>query len=439
MKAQSVITLVSAIKNLLEASEQLNHIKVEGEISNLVRYPSGHWYFSLKDDRAKINCVMFRSANQRVHFETKDGIKVILSGSVSVYPQSGQLQLIATGMEMAGEGDLHQRYLQLRSKLNQEGYFKQEIKKPLIKYPMSIAVIAGQSSAALADVLQTLIKRWPIAKRVVYPSLVQGPLAPGQLITNLLQADKEKHDVIILARGGGSLEDLWAFNDEDLVKTIFSLNTPVVTGVGHEVDITLVDYVADVRGLTPTAAAQIVTPDQYEVFQILDTYDTHLMQLIRHKVLTKQQHLLSNQHYTFSNPKRLLHPYQMSLSKHKEKLGHFENRIQQIKSHLQQLEYRLQNKGYSLISTHQQKLKDLTTQLNNQQSIKLEQTKHQYALLIASLSALSPLHIMSKGYLLSYQDDQLIRSIKDIQDHKPLELQYYDGKIRVKKIGDEHD
>lgn len=415
----TVTQLVDSIKSIVDSESLLQGVSIEGEISNLTQYRSGHWYFSLKDDGAKINCVMFSRSNGRVNFKPKDGDKIIAKGNVSVYVNSGQLQLIVTSMTQAGLGDLHAQYLLLRDKLYKQGYFDPSKKKELVKYPLSIGVIAGANSAALADILQTLKKRWPIAKVSVYPSLVQGQSAPPQLIVNLKLADKSSHDVIILARGGGSLEDLWAFNNEELVIAIYETETPVVTGVGHEIDVTLVDYVADQRGLTPTAAAQLVTPDQDEVFQVIDTYENHLRQVMSHKLQQQKTHL----NY-LSNASVLTKPQQLIVN-------------QQLL--VKNLSNTLLRKGNQFITQHKQQINQHQNQIMKLQNDLLRNKQHHFALMVERLNLLSPLSIMSKGYLLSFQDEKLIQSRHDINEHKPIELQYHDGKIIVQKVKENKD
>ncbi len=415
----TVTQLVDSIKSIVDNESILQGVSIEGEISNLTQYRSGHWYFSLKDDGAKINCVMFSRNNLRVNFKPKDGDKIIAKGNVSVYVNSGQLQLIVTTMTQAGLGDLHAQYLLLRDKLHKQGYFEPTKKKDLVKYPLSIGVIAGANSAALADILQTLKKRWPIAKVSVYPSLVQGQSAPPQLITNLKLADRSSHDVILLARGGGSLEDLWAFNNEELVKAIYEAQTPVVTGVGHEIDVTLVDYVADQRGLTPTAAAQLATPDQDEVFQVIDTYESHLRQVMKHKIQQHKTHL----NY-LTNASVLTKPQQLIVN-------------QQLL--LKNLSNTLLRKGNLFITQHKQQINQHQNQIMTLQTDLLRNKQHKFALIVERLNLLSPLSIMSKGYLLSFQDKKLIHSLHEINDVKPIELQYHDGKILVQKVKENKD
>ncbi len=261
---RSVSWLVDRITAQIAMASDLSRVCVEGEVSNF-RCVSRHWYFSLKDQNCRIDCTMWNSSNQRVGFVPKDGDKVVVSGSVTVYKVQGKVQLTVSTMKRAGQGDLKAMFDALYKKLSEEGLFDDSRKKPLPRYPMHIALVTGSATHARADVYNTLSRRWPVAEVREFPALVQGENAPPELIAALKKADASGSDVVLLCRGGGSMEDLWCFNDEALVRTVAAMRTPVVTGVGHEPDNTLVDYAADLRAPTPTGAAERATPDIREV------------------------------------------------------------------------------------------------------------------------------------------------------------------------------
>ena len=251
----SVSALVHYIKQTLDNDIRIQSILIKGEISNFTNHRSGHWYFTLKDARSKISCVMFSSHARRCNILLKEGMKVIVTASVSMYEAGGSVQLYVTAVRSDGLGDLFLQLEEVKKKLAAQGLFDPQKKKPLPQYPMRIGVITAKTGAAVQDILTTISRRWPLAEVVVYPSLVQGIQASGAIVENLRKADQGGHDVILLARGGGPIEDLWCFNEEAVARAVFAMHTVIVTGVGHETDTTLVDYVSDARAPTPTAAA----------------------------------------------------------------------------------------------------------------------------------------------------------------------------------------
>ena len=263
--AYSVSELLHNIKINLESTPAFRSFWLKGEISNYTAHRSGHWYFTLKDEGARVSCIMFANYTLGVHFPVKEGDKVLVKASVSVYPPQGSLQITVSQMSLDGIGDLFLQFEKLKKKLYEEGLFDPAHKKSLPRYPESIGIITGAKTAALQDILKTLNLRWPGLQTTIYESLVQGEGAASQIMAQLQRADQQGHQVLILARGGGSIEDLWAFNDERLARVLYQLKTPLVTGIGHEVDVTIADYVADLRAATPTAAAQAVVRDFREV------------------------------------------------------------------------------------------------------------------------------------------------------------------------------
>ncbi|MEF9968454.1 MAG: exodeoxyribonuclease VII large subunit, partial [Longicatena sp.] len=242
-----VSTLVSYLKSKIDQDNYLQRILVCGEISNFVRHRSGHWYFTLKDEVSRLSCVMFSSSASRSKYIPKDGDKVILQANTSIFESSGQLQLYVTGIKLDGVGDLYVQFELLKKKLFNEGYFDENHKLSIPKYPLQIGLITGKNTAAREDVISTLQRRWPIANLIEINTLVQGDTAAKQICDAIKQMESMDVEVILLVRGGGSIEDLWAFNDENLAKVIYHCSIPIVTGVGHEVDTTIVDYVSDLR------------------------------------------------------------------------------------------------------------------------------------------------------------------------------------------------
>lgn len=309
------------VKHHIEAG--FGRIWVQGEISNLSRPSSGHQYFTLKDGRSQIRCALFRPHAEKLNFKPSDGDEVLVRGQLSLYAPRGDYQLIADTLLNAGLGALHAEFERLKKKLAEEGLFDSVHKRPLPKWPKHIAIVTSASGAALRDIRQTLAKRWPVARTSLFPSLVQGETAPRDLIQALLAADQaEGVDTIILARGGGSVEDLWAFNDEILARTIFQLQTPIVTGIGHETDTTISDFVSDQRAPTPTAAAVFATPDQQEVEASLMGFKTHILRAITRQLEQASQGVdLMEHRLSRSHPLRLLERATDQLSALKRRLA----------------------------------------------------------------------------------------------------------------------
>ena len=431
----SVSELVRSIKSVLDQHPSLQNVKVVGEISNLTKHRSGHWYFSLKDDKSRINCVMFSTNNRSVNFDVKEGNQVLVSGMTTVYIGSGQLQLVCSTMSLAGEGLLYQQYLELRSKLHKEGLFDEQFKKTIPKYPRRIGVVAGHQSAALADILKTLHNRWPIAEVVVFESLVQGTKASEELIRKLNEADQLGLDTIILARGGGSLEDLWAFNNEALARFIFAMKTPIITGVGHEVDVTLVDYVADMRGLTPTAAAQIATPIASEVVD----YIHQIAQQIQQKVLARlkaQQNQLQQlgSHRYFQVPSLLVHQQSMQLKQLDQRLSRFSKKVDFLRQEIQSALHTMQRKLSLQLENEKNFIQQAETRMVSQIDRNYRSHENQLRLLISQLDGLSPLKAMGKGLVLTNQDNQRIIKVDQINPAKPLYIDYIDGRVETKVL-----
>ena len=289
----TVTALTKHIKSLIEGDATLSDVIVEGEISNFKFHrATGHLYFSLKDEGAVINAVMFRSSAQSLTFTPADGKKVLVKGRVSLYEKSGQYQIYVTRMKEAGLGDLHVAFEQMKRRLYDEGLFAPEHKKPLPKYPKSIGVITSKSGAAVRDILNILGRRYPIGQVLLYPALVQGDGAVDSMIEALDYFDREKNvDVILLGRGGGSIEDLWAFNEEKLARRVHEMTIPVISAVGHETDTTICDFVADLRAPTPSAAAELAVPDLQKLRVSLPSLTVRLQGALQNKTVSRRQRL----------------------------------------------------------------------------------------------------------------------------------------------------
>ena len=430
----SVSTLVHYLKSKLESDNLIQKVLVEGEISNFSNYRSGHWYFSLKDENSLIRCVMFSSYNKKVQFAPKDGDKVIIQADVSVYEQRGDIQLLVYAMKSDKIGDLYLQFEKLKAKLYAEGLFDDKYKKPIPLYPMNIALVTGANTAARSDVLTTLNRRWPIAEIHEYSVLVQGNESAGQIINALKQADNNHHDVILLVRGGGSIEDLWSFNDETLARTIFNLKTPIITGIGHEINFTISDYVADLRAPTPTGAAERCAPDQKDVLNMLNVYQTRLNTAIT----TKKDHASRelnkySSSFVFSSPQRLYSEKEMQLVNLSNALYH------SVHTYEMNLEQSLSRYANLLTSTIKDNLSQLNLDINEYKnklnnSVKFIKDKKENCLRqnAGLLDAYSPLKSLARGYAIVEKNGEAIKSTDNLQTDDTLSIRMYDGKIITK-------
>lgn len=422
-----VSTLVHYLKGSLESDPVLHGVLVQGEISNLRKPYSGHWYFSLKDEKSSISCVMFSSYNRRITFPVNNGDKVELKGDVSVYEAGGSLQIMVTAMRPAGIGDLYLKLEEMKKRLQEEGLFDAAHKKKLPSYPMDVALVTGNNTAAREDVLITLQKRWPCASLHEYPAPVQGMDAAPKIIEALRRADEGGHDVILLVRGGGSIEDLWCFNDEALARFIYQMNTPVVTGIGHEIDFTLCDYTADVRANTPTGAVETAVPDRNEVSAMLHQYAMRMHHQIQSRMDGARIHL---DHLStcpvLSDPSRITDTQRMLLQHYSAKLMHFPLMIHKDQMHLMQLQQRfhmiassrmmdlrkqIENKQQALnlsqikmLDDHKDSIRKQKETIMEQMHLRLQQINDRMSLQSALLDAYSPLKILARGYSVMTKD-----------------------------------
>ena len=452
-----VSTLVHYLKETMEENPILHGVLVEGEVSNLRIPYSGHWYFSLKDDKASISCVMFASANRRVGFIPKNGDKVTINGDISVYEAGGTMQIIAQGMQPSGIGELYLKLEALKKKLSAEGLFDENHKKELPAYPMDIALITGNQTAGREDVLITLKKRWPIAVIHEYPCPVQGTDAAVRIQEALQKADAKGYDVILLVRGGGSFEDLWCFNDESLARTIYQANTPIVTGIGHETDFTVADYVADVRANTPTGAVETAVPDQNEIFGLLQQYQLRLITGIQHQL---KQDSVKLEH--IQNSSVFLRPERMYLEQ-TNSLNYLEERLMRYALMPKEKRSQLETVSHTFYACMQESTKRLQLQLNStrsqmvqaegkcindaaqkihqrQQGLQLavaadmQNQRHSLELHMKLLDAYSPLKVMERGYSIATKDHSVISSVRDIQINDDLQIRFKDGSIQTKVL-----
>lgn len=430
----SVSTLVRYVKASIDQDVRVQSILIKGEISNFTNHRSGHWYFTLKDAGARISCVMFSSYASRCKLVMKEGMQVIVKASLSVYEAQGAIQLYVTGIQLDGLGDLYLEYEQLKRKLSMEGLFDAAYKKALPRYPQHIAIITAKEGAALQDMLQTLKRRWPIAKISFIPSLVQGKEASAMLCKAIQKADALHPDVILLARGGGAIEDLWCFNDEALARCIFACQSVIISGVGHESDTTLVDYVSDRRAPTPTGAAELATPDMKEVKQQLVMMKRRMLIHVKQRVDNGQKHLKQlKQHRYLRNPLTYTQDVMLKLAMLTKGLEHSAYRIRNRHGELMQLSMRFKQCLEKPKEANDVLLKQYRNTLISLTEIKLKDSHQALCQSAALLDAYSPLKILGRGYALVYEKDRMITSVSDIKENH-LSIRMKDGMIHTNVI-----
>lgn len=426
----SISSVIACIKNVLTQTMDLDGIWIQGEISNLTKHRSGHYYFSLKDKSGEMSCVMFSSYVSRLNFNVEEGMRVLVSGSINVYEQRGSLQLVIRQMKQDGLGDLYLEFEKRKQDLLRAGYFDESHKKAKPDYIENIGVVTGAQAAALQDVLSTIQRRWPMMKVTLYPSLVQGSLAPKSLIQSLKEADTHNHDALLIVRGGGSFEDLFCFNDVQLVKTIYSLNTYIVSGVGHEVDTTLCDLVCDHRSVTPTAAAQWVTLDQYEVMaKILNNKELlrqNMSMILNHNKVKLDSY---KNHPYLKDPKSFIIEKQLKLDGYNTQIEHaLELELQKknvIKNYTQQMHLRMMN----IVKVQENKLSMVPEKLRSNMQVLLQNSRHSLQKNCALLDAYSPLKVLSRGYSISKIEDKVIKHVKDVARDDIMVTRVNDGVI----------
>lgn len=385
----SITQLNEYIRRMMDSDELLSGVSVCGEVSNYKVYPSGHHYFTLKDDGASLKCVMFRSSAMRLRFMPENGMKIIAMGKISVYPRDGAYQLYCSTLALDGVGDLHAAFEQLKVKLLGEGLFDPSHKKSLPPVPKKICIITSEAGAAVHDMLRIINHRYPLVKVLLLPVRVQGVEAPGEIVDAIRYANLHGlADVMIVGRGGGSIEDLWAFNNEAVARAIYNSNIPVISAVGHEPDVTISDFVADVRAATPSNAAELVVPDQNALRQLLDTSMVQIASVLKRRLQLYRERLAA-----LSSATALRSP-----------TAYIENR----RRSLQLVDEMLNSNCLSILAIKKQK----------------------HVALAAKLDAMSPLKVLSRGYSVAYAPDGgVLRSASQVQCGDPIKLTVSDGSI----------
>lgn len=430
----TVTALTKYLKRKFEADPHLERVYLTGEISNFRPRPNAHQYFSLKDNQAKISAIMFKGAYQKLKFQPKEGMKVLVVGRISLYEATGNYQIYIEHMEPDGVGALYQALAELKEKLAQEGLFTAP-KQLLTKYPKRIAVVTSPSGAVIRDIMTTVERRYPIAELVLFPTVVQGDKSAADICRNLARIEElGNFDTIIVARGGGSIEDLWPFNEERVARAIVNASVPVISSVGHETDVTIADLVADVRAATPTAAAELAVPVLAEELVRIQERENRLVTSFQHHVTTQNKRLLNVQNsFVFKQPERLYEGFSIKLDLLKQR---FQKESQQLvqgkKETAKQIMHQLllQTPKHR-VEQEQQKLKQL--QVEQQRLIKdlVHQKSQLLAKTIQSLDLLSPLKTMGRGYSYVTKEDELIGNIESVQPADDLTIHLIDGELQV--------
>ena len=389
-KVYEVSELNQYIKNILESVPQLDNLLIRGELSNYKIYPSGHHYFTLKDAQGTLRCVMFKGSAMKLKFRPENGMKVIAAGRISVFPRDGAYQLYCTSLSADGVGDLYVAFEQLKEKLYAEGLFDPAHKKPLPLYPQRIAIVTSGAGAAVHDMIRILRRRYPLAKVLLLPVRVQGVEAPPEIVGAIRYANRWKlADVLITGRGGGSIEDLWAFNDERVARAIYESEIPVISAVGHEPDVTISDFVADRRASTPSNAAEIAVPDMTELLRYLQSAGNRMIQAELNLLQQKEQKLL-----TMADKRALTDPTAF------------------LQDRRMQLDYVQQKLGSAARSV-------------------VEKDSRRFAQLTAKLDAMSPLKVLGRGYAMAQNESgEVLRSAQQVEVGEQVHVRLGQGGLR---------
>lgn len=410
----TVSKVTDYIGELIGSDSNLKHIFIKGELSNVKLYRSGHLYFTLKDDESQIRGVMF-GAKYKLKFKPKEGMNVLIEGKIEVYKNYGTYQLYVSEISKDGIGDLHRRFEELKEKLNKEGLFDESHKKRIPNFPNRIGVVTAANGAAIRDIITTIKRRWPLCEVILFPSLVQGEKAAENIVYQIKRSENYNLDTLIVGRGGGSIEDLWSFNEEIVARAIYECTTPVISAVGHEIDFTISDLVADLRAPTPTAAAEIAVPPYGEIKNALKQLETRINLAVNKRFdenKSKLDYIVSKK--LFINPREIYAPKEMLLDNVCNRLEHSSKSIILV------------NKSKLDIVKNSNIFKNPEAILNNQ--------KENYLLQISKLDVLNPLNTLKRGYALAKWNGKVISSSKDVKSGDELEVEFDDGNVNTRVI-----
>ena len=406
----TVTDINNYIKNIVDGDFFLSNVTLKGEISNLKFHTRGHLYFSLKDENSKINAVMFNYKNLGLNFIPKDGMNVIVKGKVSVFTTGGSYQITVSNMKEDGIGNLYILFEELKRRLEREGLFRPEHKKKLPRIPKKVGVITASTGAAVKDIISTINRRFPLTEIILFPTLVQGVGAKENIVKMINEANESDVDVIILGRGGGSIEDLWAFNEEIVARAIYNSNKPIVSAVGHEIDFTISDFVSDMRAPTPTGAAELVVPSKVEIQSYLNDYKGRIISVINKKIKSYTDTFSKlKSTYILKNPISMYEIDEQKLDNMLEKLGSIMTyKLEREKSKLNNLSKMISPNILNRLDKEKIKLENIETKLN----------------------LLNPENILKKGYSLTLVEGKIVKSINSVKKGSIIDTKFSDGIIK---------
>jgi len=435
----SVTAITKYLKKKIDMDPHLKHVWIKGEISNFKHHSRGHMYFTLKDEQTRLQAVMFARNNRHLKFQLESGLNVLIKGHISVYEPYGSYQLYVTEVEPDGTGALYLAYEQLKEKLRNEGYFKEERKRTIPVYPQHIGIVTSLSGAAVRDIITTVNRRHPSTRLTVIPALVQGTEA-AQSIANAIQRANELNmfDVLIVGRGGGSLEELWSFNEKVVADAIYYSNLPVISAVGHETDTTISDLVADLRAPTPTSAAELAVPSKLELHETIAAHIRTLNKQLNYQLKEQQARLKRlDESYAFRYPKQSLADKEQTFDKLYDRLIDQMDRLVHIKhEQYETVDNRLHvQHPAQQVADWKEKYIKLNEQNHTHMKTLYEQNVERYRVLIDKLSLVNPLNIMQRGFAIPYTDDEsIIRSGKDLQKDDSLRLRFKDSLVDCRVV-----
>ena len=411
----SVTQLTRYIKYKIDNDVNLNEVYLKGEISNFKAHSRGHYYFTIKDEGSRISAVMFANNTKKLKFLPTDGMKVLVTGKISVFEANGSYQIYVNDMLEDGVGNLYIAYEQLKKKLEEEGLFDKSHKKPIPKIPNRVGVITAPTGAAIKDIISTIKRRWPLTEIYLFPALVQGESAKEDIVRQIKRADEYNLDTLIVGRGGGSIEDLWAFNEEIVARAIFECKTPVISAVGHEIDFTIADFVADLRAPTPTGAAEMAVPQLADIAKYLNQVNIRLNNTISNQINQNKRKLIDLKNSNiFKNP--------IMIYQTKEML--FDNLLEKLKLNL-----------INLTNIKEKELIRLKNSYVLQKPYQLiDQKSNKYLQLLSKLETLSPLLTLQRGYSITKKEGKVVSKAKEIKKGDSIEVTFTDGSIEAEVL-----